>query len=318
MRQALCQRGLQAAVCLFAFAIGSLALSSAAIAQQDRVAAASAKRGPFRNLAPGVEVTIPPDRQEAETYSVHDIVEILKGIPNLDWQPKLSPDSHTLKQMATGVVFRRDVWCLEFTFKPVRMMWVDVPQNDGTMARKLVWYMIYHVRNTGGHLSPTRQDDGTYVLKTADRDVRFFPTFVLESVEYNKQYLDRIIPTAIQAIQQKEDPNRTLGNSVGVSSKLIPVSSELVDHSVWGVATWEDVDPRIDSFSVSIEGLTNAYQWVDQPDGFKPGDPPTTGRTLLQKNLVLNFWRPGDEYVEDQRIIRFGQPGQVDYTWAYR
>ena len=52
--------------------------------------------------------------------------------------------------------------------------------------------------------------------------------------------------------------------------------------------------------------------------GFKPGDPPTTGRQLLQKNLMLNFWRPGDEFVEDQRMIRFGIPGQVDYSWVYR
>ena len=90
---------------------------------------AASERGPFRALVPGVEITIPPDRQEEETFSTHDIVEILQGIPGLDWQPKLSPDTHTLQ--ADGhrhTVFRRDIWCLEFTFKPVRMIWVDVPQ----------------------------------------------------------------------------------------------------------------------------------------------------------------------------------------------
>jgi hypothetical protein len=64
--------------------------------------------------------------------------------------------------------------------------------------------------------------------------------------------------------------------------------------------------------------LTNAYRWEDAPGGFKAGDAPGTGRTLLQKTLVLNFWRPGDEFVEDQRTIRFGSPGKVDYTWIYR
>jgi hypothetical protein len=220
--------------------------------------------------------------------------------------------------MATKTVFRRDVWCLEFTFKPVRMMWVDVPQSSGKMERKLVWYLIYHVKNTGGHLSPTRQADGTYVVEPADRDVRFFPMFVLQSHEFKKEYLDRVIPVAVRAIQQKEDPNRTLLNSVEVGSKRIPVSPELVDHSVWGVATWEDVDPRVDYFSVYVEGLSNAYKWVDPPEGFKQGDPPTTGRVLLQKNLMLNFWRPGDPFVEDQRVIRYGIPGQVDYSWVYR
>jgi hypothetical protein len=290
---------------------------------QDRFTAtaslpAASGSGPFRELAPGVEIAIPPDRHEEETFSTHDIVEILHGIPGLEWKPQFSPETQTLRQMATSTVFRRDIWCLEFTFKPVRMMWVDVPQSDGRMERKLIWYMIYHVRNLGEHLSPTKQDDKTHALSNIDRDMRFFPTFVLESHEYNKSYLDRVIPVAIQAVQQKEDPNRTLLNTVDIGSKKIPVSHGLIDRSVWGVATWEDVDPRIDSFSVSVAGLTNAYQWEDPPGAFKAGDPPTAGRQLRQKTLVLNFWRPGDQYREDKRQIRFGIPGQVDYRWVYR
>ncbi len=306
-----------------AFVLGGLVgllLSSAALAQ-DRVANArlpATGAGPFRVLAPGVEVTIAPDRHEDETFSTHDMVEILRGIPGLDWQPKLSPETQTLRDMATATVFRRDVWCLELTFKPVRMLWVDVPQPSGKMQRKLIWYLIYHVKNTGNHLRPASQADGTFGVEPVDRDVRFFPTFVLESHEYQKAYLDRIIPLAIRAIQQKEDPNRTLLSSVEVGSKKIPVSHGLVDRSVWGVATWEDVDPRIDFFSIFVGGLTNAYQWVDPPDGFAAGDPPTKGRQFRQKELLLNFWRPGDRFVEDRRQIRFGIPGQVDYRWVYR
>ena len=33
---------------------------------------------------------------------------------------------------------------------------------------------------------------------------------------------------------------------------------------------------------------------------------------------MLNFWRPGDRYREDERIIRFGIPDKVDYSWVYR
>jgi hypothetical protein len=186
------------------------------------------------------------------------------------------------------------------------------------MQRKLIWYMIYRVKNTGGHLHPAKQGDGNYTLETVARDVRFFPQFVLESDEYKKAYLDRIIPVAIAAIQQKEDPNRTLLNSVDIGSRKIPVSTELVDHSVWGVATWEDIDPRVDTFSVFVQGLTNAYQWVDAPDAFHTGDPPGTGRYFMQKTLVLNFWRPGDVLTEDERTIHFGSPGKVDYAWIYR
>src|SRR5262249_31541036 len=102
----------------------------------------AARGRPFRALAPGVEGTIAPDRQEEETYSTHDVVEILHGIPGLDWQPKYAADTQTLREMATDTVFRREIWCLEFTFKPVRMIWVDVPQANGRMQRKLIWYMV--------------------------------------------------------------------------------------------------------------------------------------------------------------------------------
>ncbi len=272
----------------------------------------------FRALAPGVEITIAPDKQEEETVSTHDLVEIVKGIPNLKWTPKTQPETETLYQMATDVEFRRDIWCLEFTFKPVRMIWVDVPQPSGKMQRKLIWYLLYHVTNRGQNLHPTRTATGTYEIKPTDSEIRFLPQFILESQEYNKAYLDRLIPVAIEAIRKREDPNRKLLNSVEIATHRIPVSADHLDQPVWGVATWEDVDPRIDTFSIAIGGLTNAYRWTDRPDDFHPGDPPGKGRTLTQKMLVLNFWRPGDEFVEDQRVIRYGMPGKVDYSWVYR
>lgn len=283
-----------------------------------RNAALKDKRS-YRKLAPGVEVTIPPERHKEDTYSVHDLVEVLQGIPNLNWKPKLSPDSKTLQQMATATIFRsRMIWSLEFTFKPVRMIHVEVPQPDGTLERKLIWYLVYHVKNKGGHLIPQRQADGTYDTAEQDADVRFFPQFVLEAPEFKKAYMDRLIPVAIGPIQQKEDPNRRLLDSVEIGLQPIPVSTEREDRSVWGVATWEDLDPRIDFFSVSVQGLTNAYKWVDPPGAWQPGDPPGKGRVLLKRVLMLNFWRPGDEYTEAERIIHYGIPGKVDYSWVYR
>jgi hypothetical protein len=272
----------------------------------------------YRALAPGVEITISPDKQEEETFSTHDVIEIVNGIPNLKWTPKTEPNTQTLREMATSTVFRRDIWCLEFTFKPVRMIWVDVPQVSGKMQRKLIWYLLYHVTNRGQHLHPSRTPTGTFEIKPVDSEVRFVPLFVLESQEYKKAYDDRLIPVAIEAIRQKEDPNRKLLNSVEIGTHRIPISSDDLDQTVWGVATWEGIDPRIDTFSISIEGLTNAYRWTDQPDQFQPGDPPGKGRVLTEKTLLLNFWRPGDEFAEDQRVIRYGIPGQVDYSWVYR
>jgi hypothetical protein len=290
--------------------------SPTAVASSDANRTTAARRG-FRRIAPGVEVTIPPDRKEEETYSVHSVTDLIQGVPNLKWQPKESPSTRTLYEMATNTVFRHKVWGLEFTFKPVRMIYVDVPQTSGKMQRKLIWYMVYHVKNTGGHLQPKRNANGTYDIVKVDEPVTFNPHFVLESHEYDKAYLDRLIPVAVPVIQAKEDPNRRLLNSVEMGEKPIPVSTDKLDKSVWGVAMWEDVDPRVDFFSVFVQGLTNAVHWEDSKD-FKPGDPPGKGRVITQKTLLLNFWRPGEEYLEHERIIQYGIPGKVDYAWVYR
>jgi hypothetical protein len=315
LRSSLCST---CALALLLVLAGSVQAQDAPKAGAAPAAAPAAKKGPYRVLAPGVEITIAPDQKEDDTFSTHDVVEILNGIPNLKWTPKTEPITSTIRDMATATVFRHNIWYLEFTFQPMKMIWVDVPQASGKMQRKLIWYMVYRVKNNGKHFKPVRKADGTYDVQRVDHPVRFVPQFVLESSDQKKAYLDRLIPVAIPAIQQHEDPNRDLLNSVQISEKPIPLSTERADNSVWGVATWESIDPRVDFFSVSIQGLTNAYKWTDQPAEFKVGDPPGKGRVLTEKTLVLNFWRPGDEFVEDQRAIRYGAPGQVDYSWVYR
>ena len=42
---------------------------------------------------------------------------------------------------------------------------------------------------------------------------------------------------------------------------------------MWGVATWEYVDPRMDFFSIYVKGLTNAYRFADPPGAYKAGEP---------------------------------------------
>ena len=42
--------------------------------------------------------------------------------------------------------------------------------------------------------------------------------------------------------------------------------------TVWGIVTWEDIDPRTKWFSIYVEGLTNAYRWKDAPGKFTRAD----------------------------------------------
>ncbi|MEO8496146.1 MAG: hypothetical protein ABI614_13835 [Planctomycetota bacterium] len=285
----------------------------------------------IRTLAPGVLTAIPSASEDGETLNGPlPLVEVVTGIPDLDWTPSYSPKSNTLLEMAKQVVLRRSIWELEFAFKPLRMIEVDVPQATGKMQRKLIWYMVYRVSNRGRAIDIKRtQDTFGHEIATSEAGVfdsarydqirfaepgpkRFLPHFVLESLEYQKSYLDRIIPAAQIAIQERENPGTKLYNSVEMTRVQIPLSDERIERGIWGVVTWEDVDPRIDFLSIYIRGLTNAFEFVDPPGAYKAGQPPGSGRLYNYKTLQLNFWRPGDSVLEHEREIRYGVPVDTD------
>jgi hypothetical protein len=320
---------------------------------------------PPRSFAPGVLTTIPPAPEAQEMFSGPlPLAEVPIALEGLDYDPKLSSKSETAVERSRAVILRRAIWNLEFSFKPMRMIYVDVPQSSGRLQRKLVWYMVYRVRNLGHHLQPKGSDaeivklvqpstpdtkelyekfkDFTNEVEIFGRKgtaLRFFPHFVLASTEYQKEYLDRVIPAAIGPIKAREFPGRTdqkLYDSLSISEVPIEISDDNNDRSLWGVVTWADIDPRIDFFLVYVQGLTNAYQFQDPPGAYKKGDAPGTGRKILHKTLQLNFWRPGDTVDPNEQEIRFGcrvdpDPAEqqkvlqqyglekpVDYLWIYR
>ncbi|MFO7901114.1 MAG: hypothetical protein ACQESR_18155 [Planctomycetota bacterium] len=295
-----------------------------------------------RKYAPGVLTLIPPDQQYEETYSgPSPLVEVTQGLPETNWDPHYTAKSRTVFEKSKRTVLRREIWCLEFAFKPLRTIHVDVPQASGKMQRKLIWYLVYRVRYVGEDLDPEpttdKWDRTFYQPSLVSREHQyFFPRFVLETHEFDKSYQDRIIPAAKEPIQQREVDGDALLNTVEISQTPIPLSTPENPHEVWGVVTWEDVDPRVDFFSVFVRGLTNAYKPVDSPDSFEPGDEPGTNRDFLAKTLRLNFWRPGDGVREHEDRISFGVPysrdpvrqkeilsayglkERLDYQWTYR
>jgi len=308
----------------------------------------------YRSLVEGVERTLRPERDFFELSSRHDLTELLQADANFNW--------------AKDVTFRHDIWAYEFTFKPIRLLDVDLPGPNGKLQKKRIWYMAYRINNPGliYRLKPTVYEARPEITPeheelVADRNVdpvkrsflpgevevvkeedfvkelvekyaaekgigadqvdlddaglqlrlpRFVPTFLLYSIDTGgKTYLDRILPGATPTIQQREDVNRPLLNTVAISGRL-PAAKEGEDNSVWGVVTWEDVDPQTDYFSIYIQGLTNAYRWEDTPNG----------RWFARKTLRLDFWRPGDEFDEQESEIRFLRSGWywLDATWASR
>ena len=285
----------------------------------------------LRKLAPGVMREVNPVIQIEETFTEpRPVVELVHGPKELDWSPNYDAKVNTLLAKAETAVFYKSVWGLKLEFKTPRLIQVD---------GKDVWYFVYKVTNDGRHLNPVEGEDGTATNESVNHTVRFFPSFILESHEIGRAYMDKVYPKAFQKIAKREDKNRKFYNSVNISSVPIKVSTPEVDNGLWGIALWTDVDPRTDFFSINIGGLTNAYRWTDPAGAYREGDPPGKGRRFSFKTLKLNFWRPGDDEDLDELEFHYGVPtvGQlppgrnedeilkiyrlekrVDHLWIYR
>ena len=293
-----------------------------------------------RKLAPGVMHFIKPDLRPEDTFEGPMALEFVANHPELAWQPPDFPDgrpleapkSETLLEKGSNVTLRHAVYGFEIGFKPVRMIEVDVPQPSGKLQRKLIWYMLYSIRYEGGDLEPKPEVDqfgaATFPApaQVSYNSRRIFPSFVLIEKPTNKEYLDRIVPAAKDAIAAREKVGAPIYDTMELQTISIPKSTETEDKPIWGIATWENVDPRVDYFAVQVQGLTNAFR-IETVDGKK---------LYRRKTLQLNFWRPGDTLDEISDKIRFGVPAladpgrqikilqtyglseRLDYLWIYR
>ena len=291
-------------------------------------------------FAPGVLRVIPPSPEPDETF---DGPMTLKGMldahPELQFggdthpggEPHFDPRSRTLAEMAKQVILRREIYCFEFAFKPLRHVYIDIPRQDGRMQRKLIWYMVYRVRYRGGDLRPSADMvAGVPIYKRVEKvhyeNRRFFPMLVLKNQTNEESYLDRILPTAVGKIKVREQITAPLYNSIEITRVKVPFSGDAAADGVWGVATWEEVDPNLDFLSVEVSGLTNAFQQDGEGD-----DAP-----YRRKALQLNFYRPGDKVAQTDDRITFGVPAfadsqeqqyilkqyglkeRLDYRWLFR
>ena len=335
------------------------------------------------NVVPGVLTTVQPCISYDETFTRQAAVEFLNAPAT---QPDETVSNNVLfdrKNWAEDIRFSRDVWCLEFQYKPIRTIWYDSPTKNG-IEKKLALYMVYSVTNAGKksairtivdksiefpeqktmqianctcsfcvkagntegsrtvevNTPPTlRNQTGTFKPEEIEMPIQFAPHFLLASDSILKSaksqvdpvtgnitteverttasFQDKVIPIAIDAISQRERAAKPFESTVSIAGKTIKPN-----ETVWGVVTWVDVDPRINSFSVIVSGLTNAYKWEELKEGeqfaYKKGDPIGSKRTLTPKSLKLNFSRPGDEFEMNERQFRIGIEGALDYEWGYR
>lgn len=291
-------------------------------------------------FAPGVLRVIPPAPEPEETFDGPQTLQsLLESHPEIqfggdthpDGEPHYDPRSRTLVEMAKQVILRREIYAFEFAFKPLRQAYIDVPRPDGRLQRKLIWYMVYRVRYRGGDLRPAADTvAGVPIYKRVEeihyQSRRFFPLLVLRNHVTDKNYTDRILPLAVDKIKVREQITAPLYNSVEITRVPIPYTSDDAGDGVWGLATWEDVDPNLDFVSVEVFGLTNAFQ----QDGEGMDAP------YRRKALQLNFYRPGDTidqtddptifgvpaYANEQEqkyiLDQYGLDERLDYRWIFR
>ena len=100
------------------------------------------------NIVPGVLTTVQPCLSYDETFTRQVAVHFLAGnAASLD-EAAANNVLFDRKDWAEDIRFSRDIWCLEFQYKPIRAIWVDIPTKKG-IEKKLVLYMVYSVTNAG-------------------------------------------------------------------------------------------------------------------------------------------------------------------------
>ncbi|MDG1874632.1 MAG: hypothetical protein P8J27_12025 [Mariniblastus sp.] len=277
-----------------------------------------AQDGQPRPLAKGVLKTIPIDMDPRDMFSLPMPLPELQATK---FTPKTIPNEETLYGQSQRVIlFRENVWQYEFSFTGLRQAKLKIPTADGQLSQRNVWYMVYQIRDTGKTMTfeQVKQNPEFDHIKNdlrrdqplAAKSKSFLPRFTLEgwvvsnadaateNQKYRKvAYRDTINPAVLAQIQLSEDKNQRLLDSHQMSKAKIPQARNASDPGIWGVAIWEDVDPRIDYVSVYVKGLTNAFR-LNQD---------SNGKSKL-KTLQLNFWRPGDAVGQDEDWVDFGIP----------
>ena len=314
-----------------------------------------------RLLAPGVMKTVKPNFVYDETFTVGEIVEVTSLVPEydlakqfrfptqkyaknypvtcLEFQFKIPRMIEVDLPSKEGKIVKTIVWYMIYNVTNKEWTEEDASKIDAMQVDLLTSKNLSQLDTNvefGSRLfvEETNRDSGQFNFKAEDlatenSTIVFTPQFIFASESLlfpkPKQYVvpEQMIPLALPAIIQQEDPNRTFENTVSMSDRKIEPS-----ETVWGIAMWQGIDHDVKDFSIYISGLSNAYKWSVDKEKHKPGVV-GSGYTMSRKTLKLNFWAPGAADHLLNKEIQYGdrrkttspkaaeQP-PVDFEWVYR
>jgi hypothetical protein len=262
-----------------------------------------------RKLAPGVLTVVPANFDAQDTALGPYELDLVKKFPELAWEAPNFPDNkpnfaspeETLVQLSKDVTFRpKRVWSLEFAFKPVRSIAVDIPDQQGESQKRIAYYMVYAVRDPGKAVRSVSSENSSEI-KIVDlpaETIRTLLRFQIVSKERDFMQDATVEPIAKAMIEAKERIGQPMLDPVEMSQVRIPTDGT----PVWGVAIWMDVDPKADFFAVDVRGLTSAYRIVKDE---------TNQTAYERKTLRIYHWRAGDDLAPEKHRIRLGIPPYI-------
>ncbi|WP_145454132.1 hypothetical protein [Gimesia panareensis] len=194
---------------------------------------------------------------------------------------------------------QKSLWVLDATFKPMRMIRMDLTNpKTGKKEKTLVWYLVYKCV-----LRPLERPGTTSDLTPQNAEVPplgpslFVPEVTLITNDNGQQtiYPNQIMPEAEAIINQRE--RREFKNAVDIIGELPPETpaDAKSENAIYGVCVWTGVDPNTDYFTILFSGLSNGYKKVEGPDGKE---------LTLRKVLVQQYWRPGDQFGQQEQEFR--------------
>jgi len=203
---------------------------------------------------------------------------------------------------------QKSLWVLDAIFKPMRMARMDLTNpKTGKKEKTLVWYVVYKCI-----LRPIERPDDKNEFTPENATVPplgpslFVPEITLITNDNGQQkiYPNQILPEAEAIINKRE--RGQFKNSVEIIGELPAVTpaDSKKENAIYGVCVWTGVDPNTDYFTLLFSGLSNGYKSVPGSDG-KP--------ITLRKVLVQQYWRPGDEFGQQEQEFR---PKDNPY-WVY-
>ncbi len=223
------------------------------------------------------------------------------------------------RSIATGEERQRqpDLRVFEVQYKLPRIVWVDITDpKTGEQQRELIWYLCY--RTVNRELASRADETNTQPVNVLDPlpgPTQFIPEFTLTTYDQPdsdvpvQQYLDEVLPEAmavINSVERRRASDPVYLDSVNIVQSLppaVPADETDVDW-IYGCATWRNVDPETDFFTISMRGLSNGYE-------LRPG--PDSENVTWRKSLIQQVSRRGDRFDPNQVEFEYTAPPE----WVY-